>query len=99
MNTRLTRFLIVAAILAEAWWALKPRHLMFPRSEQTVAAIHAFQASSTPENKSAMLEQMRRDSDRNILHGRIQLGLILLADVAAIYFFWNYGVKKNAANA
>jgi hypothetical protein len=97
MKTRLTRFAILAAILAEVWWSLQIRNLSVPRSEQTIAAIHAFQASSTPQNKAAMLEQMHRDIARNILHGRLQLGLMLLADIAAIYFFWNYGVKKNAA--
>jgi hypothetical protein len=44
-----------------------------------------------------MLEQFRRDEARNILHTRMELGLVLLAGIAAIYFFWNYEVKKNAA--
>ena len=97
MKTWLIRGVILLAILADVWWASAPRNMLVPRSEQTVAAIHAFQANSTPNNKAAMLEQLHRDGDRNLLHGQIELGLIVLANIAAIYFFWNYGIKKNAA--
>jgi hypothetical protein len=44
-----------------------------------------------------MLEQMRRDGARNILHARMEAGLVMLAGIAAIYFFWSYGAKKSAA--
>ena len=97
MKTWLIRLAILVVIFAEVWWSLALRNFLIPRSEQTVAAIHAYQASSTPENEAAMLEQMHRDGARNTLHAQMQLGLMLVADIAAIYFFWNYGVRKHSA--
>jgi len=88
---------ILAVILAEICWALEPRNFSFPRSAETVQAIHAYQASPTVKTKAALLEQTKRDVSRNERPGEILLGLMLVADVAAVYFLWNYGAKKIAA--
>lgn len=97
MKTWLIRRAIVAAILAQLYWSLlTPRNNLMPRSEQTLAAIHEYQANSTPENKATMLQLMHQDIARNRSRGGLQFGLMLLADIVVIYFFWNYGVKKNA---
>ena len=94
---RLIRYAILAAILAELWWAFQPRNLSSPKSEQMIAAIHTYQANPSAEAEAAMLEQAHRDSSRNARHGQIILGTMLLADVIVIYFFWNYGAKKVTA--
>src|SRR2546430_62515 len=97
MNRRVVRFLIAVALVFEIIWALKPRNGLLPRSPETVQAIHGYQASLTDAAKATMLEQVHRDSARNARHDQILLGLMLLADIVVIYFFWNYGVTKPAA--
>lgn len=91
------RLLILAVIFAQAWWAFQYRNIDLPRSAQTVAAIHAYQVGPSANTKAAMLEQMDRDASRNRHRDQIMLGLMLVADVGAIYFLWNYGYKKIAA--
>jgi len=44
-----------------------------------------------------MWEQVRRDDLRESRRGLAIFGFLLLADAVAIYLFWNYGAKKNAA--
>ena len=44
-----------------------------------------------------MWEQVRRDDLRDSRRKDILISLMLLADVAVIYLFWNYRTKKNAA--
>jgi hypothetical protein len=44
-----------------------------------------------------MWEQVRRDDLRDSHRKKVLFGLMLLADAVVIYFFWNYGAKKNAA--
>jgi hypothetical protein len=99
MNKKVIRFVIVVAIVFEIGWALlEPRNSSWPRSSETVQAIHEWQARPSDAAKAAMLEQMHRDVVRNTRHGQILLGLMLVADIVAIYFLWNYGVKKPQPN-
>ena len=44
-----------------------------------------------------MWEQVRRDDLRDSRRQEVLFGLMLLADAVVIYFFWNYGAKKNSA--
>jgi len=97
MNRILIRLAIVVAIVFELAWTFQLRNLSSPKSPETVQAIHVYQASPTAENKATMLEQIHRDVSHNARHGQILFGLMVLADIAAIYFFWNYGVTKPAA--
>ena len=97
MNRTVIRLAIVAAIVFELVWALEPTNLLLPRSQETVQAIHAYQASPSAANKAAMLEQMHHDGQRNARRGQILLGLMLFADIVVIYFFWHYGNTRPAA--
>lgn len=97
MNRRVIRFVIIVAVMFEIIWALEPRNGLLPRSPETVQAIHAYQASPSDATKATMLEQFHGDSSRNARHGQILLGMMVLADIFIIYFFWNYGVTKPAA--
>ena len=97
MNRRVIRFLIAVALVVEIFWALEPRNGLLPRSPETVQAIHAYQASPSDATKATMLQQFHLDSARNARHDQILLGVMLLADIVVIYFFWNYGVTKPAA--
>jgi hypothetical protein len=93
-NRILIRLAIVASIFFEIIWALEPRNLLSPRSAGTIQAIHAYQASPSDTTKATMLEQMHRDGARHVRDGQILFGLMLVADIVAIYFLWNYGVTK-----
>jgi hypothetical protein len=97
MNRVFIRVAIVVAIIFEMHWALELRNGLMPRSPATVQAIKVYQASPSEATKATMLEQMHRDSSRNARHDQVLLVIMLLVDFAAIYFFWNYGVKKPAA--
>jgi hypothetical protein len=97
IDLKLIRTAIIVATVFELYWGVAPRNLAFPHSPEAVQAIRAYQASPSAETKATMLEQLHR----NVLHNEHRLqalsGLMLLVDVAAIYFFWNYGIKKSAA--
>jgi hypothetical protein len=99
MNRRVIRFAIVVAVVFEIIWSLEPRNMSWPRSSETAQAIHVWQASPSDSTKAAMLEQTDLDVARNTRHGQILLGLMLVADIVAIYFLWNYGVTKPAASS
>ena len=84
-------------VVFELVWTFQLRNLSSPKSPETVQAIHVYQASPTAANKTTMLEQIRQDVSHNARYGQILLGLMVVADIVAIYFFWNYGVTKPAA--
>jgi len=44
-----------------------------------------------------MWEQVHRDDLRDWHRKEVLLGLMLLADAAVIYFYWNDGTRKTAA--
>lgn len=44
-----------------------------------------------------MWEQVRRDDLRDSRRKEVLFSLMLLADVAVIYLFWNCGTKKTEA--
>jgi len=44
-----------------------------------------------------MWNQVRRDDLRDFRRKGILFSVMLLADAAVIYLFWNYGIKKTAA--
>jgi hypothetical protein len=82
------------AILLQLSWATALRNGVLPRSPETLVAIEAYKASHSEATKQAMFDQIHRDIARNHQHDQIVLCLVLLADVVAIYAFWNYGVIK-----
>jgi len=88
------RFLMVLVMLSVLYEALVPRNLSFPHSPETIQAIKAWQASPTPEHKVAMLKQFHQDVLHNLRDVQIEVGLLLLAGLVALYFLWNYGLPK-----
>jgi hypothetical protein len=88
---------IVLAIVFEIVWALEPRNLSFPYSTEAIQAIHAYVANRSEATEMTMREQLDRNVARNIRNYRILLGVMLVADPAAIYFLWNYGGTKPTA--
>jgi hypothetical protein len=83
------RMMIVGAVLLQLAWSLSMRNYSFPRRPMTIQAIKAYQADPTSDAKAAMLAQMRQDALHNEHQDQIRLGLMFLADVVAICFFWN----------
>jgi hypothetical protein len=93
MNRKLIRLTIIAAICLELFWALTPR-LELSRSSETARAAHAYQTNPTAATRAALLDRMRRDANRYEQQCGILLGLMLVADLMAIYFFWNYRMRR-----
>jgi len=60
-------------------------------------ALRAFETNRSAATEAAMWEQVRRDDLRDTRRDEAIFGLMLLANVVAIYLFWNYGIKKAAA--
>ena len=99
MNTKIIRRVIVATILLEFLWLviLPAGNQLAPRSPAMVQAVRAFETNPSPTTKAAMWEQVRQDDLHDWHRKEALFGLMLVADVVAIYFFWNYGVKKTTA--
>lgn len=45
-----------------------------------------------------MFDQIQRDISHNMRNNEICFALMLAADMAAIYFLWNFGIKKAQLN-
>jgi hypothetical protein len=61
-------------------------------------AVRAFETNRSAATEAVMWEQVRRDDLRDARRDKAILGLMSLADVVAIYLFWNFiGIKKTAA--
>ncbi len=88
------RLVIVSVIILQMLWALLPRDMSRPRSQEAIEAIRVWQANPSAETKAALLEQIRRDVIRNRERGQTLLCLMFLADMVALYFVWNYRGPK-----
>ncbi len=91
MNRTLIRSALIAAIILQIMDALELRNGLLPRSPETVAASDAYKANPTEATRATLSALTHQDAERN---GQILLITMLLADIAAIYFLWNHGVKK-----
>lgn len=94
MKRALIRSAIIVAIIVQILWAFAPRHGHLPQSPETIEAIEAHATNPSEATESVIFAQTRQDIKRNTRNGFILLLTMLFADVAAIYFFWNHGVKK-----
>jgi hypothetical protein len=99
MSTRIIRRLIVAAMVLQFLWLfiMPAGNRLAPRSPEMAQALRAFETNRSAATEAAMWEQVRRDDLRDSHRKKVLFGLMLLADAVVIYFFWNYGAKKNAA--
>ncbi len=93
MTPTLIRSAIIVAIIVQILWAFAPRHGHLPRSPETIAAIEARATNPSEATDSALFAQIHRDVKRNTRNGFILLVTLFLADIAAIYFFWNHRLK------
>ena len=99
MNTRTVRLLIIAMMLLQfLWYMILPAgNRLAPRSPEMAQALLAFETNRSAATEAAMWEQVRRDDLRDFRRKTVLFGLMLLADAAVIFLFWNYGNKKAAA--
>jgi hypothetical protein len=99
MNTKIIRRLIVAAMVLQfLWFVIIPAgNRLSPRSPEMAQGLRAFETNRSAVTEAAMWKQMRRDDLRDSHRKEVLFSLMLLADVAVIYLFWNYGTKKIAA--
>jgi len=99
MNTRIIRRLIVAVMVMEFLWLviLPAGNRLAPRSPGTAQALRTFETNRSAATEAAMWEQVHRDDLRDWHRKEVLLGLMLLADAAVIYFYWNDGTRKTAA--
>ena len=99
MNTKIIRCLIVVVIVLQVLWCLiqPARNRLAPKSPEMAQALREFETNRSAVTEAAMWEQVRRDKSRETRRDEVIFGALLLADAIAIYLFWNYGAKKNAA--
>jgi hypothetical protein len=99
MNTKIIRWLIIAVIVLQVLWCfIQPAgNRLAPKSPEMAQALREFETNRSAATEAAMWEQVRRDELRGTRRDEAKFGLLLLADAVAIYLFWNYGAKKNAA--
>jgi hypothetical protein len=99
MTTKIIRWLIVAVTVLQVLWCLiQPAgNRLAPKSPEMAQALREFETNRSAATKAAMWEQVRRDESRETRRAEFIFGALLLADAVAIYLFWNYGAKKNAA--
>jgi len=99
MNTKIIRGLIVVVIVLQVLWCLiQPAgNRLAPKSPEMAQALREFETNRSAVTEAAMWEQVRRDKSRETRRDEVIFGALLLADAIAIYLFWNYGAKKNAA--
>jgi hypothetical protein len=98
MNTRTIRCLIVATMgLQFLWFFIEPAgNRLAPRSPEMAQALRAFETNRSAATEAAMWDQVRRDDLRDFRRKGALFSLMLLADAAVIYLFWNYGATKKA---
>jgi hypothetical protein len=99
MNTKIIRSLIVTVIVLQIIWCfIQPAgNRLAPKSPEMAKALQEFATNRSAATEAAMWAQVRRDELRETRRDEAIFGLLLIADVIAIYLFWNYGAKKNAA--
>ena len=96
MSAKIIRRLIVLAMALQLLWffILPPTtNRLAPRSPEMAQALRAWEANRTATTTAAMFEQLHRDDVRDLHRDEVVLGFMLLADVVAFYFFWNYGLR------
>jgi hypothetical protein len=100
MSTKIVRWLIAAMIVLQVLWSmiLPAGNGLAPKSPEMAQAIREFETNRSAATEAAMWKQVRRDELRDRRRDEIIFIWILVADIAAIYFFWNYGVKKAVPN-
>jgi hypothetical protein len=98
MNTRIIRRLIVATIVLQfLWFACIPAgNRLAPKSPEMAQALRVFETNRSVAAKAAMWDQVSRDDLRDFPRKGALFSLMLLADAAVIYLFWNYETKKTA---
>ena len=99
MSTKIIRGLIVAVIVLQLLWCLiQPAgNRLAPKSPEMAQALREFETNQSAVTEAAMWEQVRRDELHETRRDEAIFCALLLADAVAIYLFWNYGAKKNAA--
>ncbi len=98
MNTSTVRGLIVTAMVLQVLWfvILPAGNQLSPRSPEMAQVLRAYETNRAPAASNLMWDQVRLDDLRDSHRKAALFSLMLLADAAAIYFFWNLGAKKNA---
>ena len=99
MSTKIIRRLIVAVMVLQfLWFVIMPAgNRLAPRSPEMAQALRAFETNRSAATEAAMWDQVRRDDLRDTRRDETIFISLLLTDAVAIYLFWNYGAKKNAA--
>jgi len=98
MNKTIIRQSIVAVVVLQFLWfmILPAGNRLVPQSPEMAQALLEFETNRSAATESAMREQLHRDELRKTHRDEVVFISMLFADALAIYFFWNYGIKKIA---
>jgi hypothetical protein len=98
MKIDTVRLLIIIFVLLTLFASLvvptgQPRY----RLKERVQAMQAYTLTPSGSTKAALDDEFARLHHHEATLAAILLPLVLLADAAVIYFFWNYGRRKTTA--
>ncbi len=98
MSTKTVRSLLVAAVVLQLLWCiLQPaENRLAPKSPEMAQALREYQTNRTAITEAALWGQVRRDELRDARRAKALFISMLLADIVAIYLFWNHGFRKPA---
>ena len=94
MKKILLRLLIVGAMALQLVWIAMPRSGSYPVSPRVRQAIESHESSPKAEQDAAIAEAGRLDVADGSRKAVLFFTLIGVANIALIYFFWNYGTRK-----
>ena len=97
-QTTFPRLLIVLFLLFQFfYWALVPRISSGHPSPRTIQALEAHEHDSPDKLYAAIYAARQLDWADARRWAIVNYTLIIGADAALIYFFWNYGYKRPSA--
>ena len=97
MRKMLPRLLIAAIVVLQLVWVVIPRTGSHPVSARVRQAIVSHESSPKAELDAAVAEAEAQDAAVAGRWAAAGFALVAGADIALIYFFWNYGTRKTMA--
>jgi hypothetical protein len=98
MKTETIRSLVIIFVLLTLFGSmLMPAGQPHFRLKERIEVMQAYTLNPSASTKAALDDEFARLHHHEATTGIILIPLVLLVDVAVIYFFWNCGRRKTTA--